>query len=126
MRLAVGVERAGAKLVLVGDQRQLSAIGPGGAIDAVLERHPEIVTTVDENVRQANPAERAALAELRAGSVPASVDWYTRTGHTTNAASRPQALTPMADQWATNHPAGHDTTLPAWRRHTAASPNPPT
>src|SRR3546814_17470985 len=83
MRLAVGVERAGAKLVLVGDQRQLSAIGPGGAIDAVLERHPEIVTTVDENVRQANPAERAALAELRAGSVPASVDWYTRTGHTT-------------------------------------------
>ena len=34
LRLAVGIERAGARLVLVGDQCQLSAIGPGGAIDA--------------------------------------------------------------------------------------------
>src|SRR3546814_18235330 len=92
MRLAVGVERAGAKLGLVGDQRQLSAIGPGGAIDALLKRHPEIVTTVDENVRQANTAERAALAELRAGSVPASGDWYTRTGHTNIPATRTPTL----------------------------------
>src|SRR3546814_19769484 len=107
MRLAVGVERAGAKLVLVGDQRQLSAIGPGGAIDALLKRHPEIVTTVDENVRQANTAERAALAELRAGSVPARVDWYPRTGHPHLAPPRPQALPPHARQWAPHHNPGH-------------------
>src|SRR3546814_16563905 len=44
MRLAVGVERAGAKLVLVGDQRPLSALGPGGALDAPLKRQPETVT----------------------------------------------------------------------------------
>src|SRR3546814_7338881 len=88
--------------LVTGVQTCALPICPGGAIDAVLERHPEIVTTVDENVRQANPAERAALAELRAGSVPASVDWYTRTGHTTIAASRTEALTAMVDQWATD------------------------
>lgn len=71
LRLAVGIERAGAKLVLVGDQRQLSAIGPGGAIEAVLERHPNVVTSLDENVRQADPEERAALGHVRSGSVPA-------------------------------------------------------
>ena len=117
LRLAVGIERAGAKLVLVGDQRQLSAIGPGGAIDALLERHPEIVTILDDNVRQQDPAERAALAELRSGSVPASVDWYTRSGRTAIAPTRTEALAEMVDQWADDITAGHRTALLAWRRH---------
>jgi hypothetical protein len=116
LRLCVGIERAGAKLVLVGDQRQLSAIGPGGAIDAVLERHREIVTVLDTNVRQHDPAERAALAELRAGSVPASVDWYARNGRTTTAPTRTEALVEMVDQWAHDLTAGHRTALLAWRR----------
>jgi len=123
LRLAAGVERAGAKLVLVGDQRQLSAIGPGGAIDAVLERHPEIVTVLDDNVRQRDPAERAALAELRAGSVPAGVSWFARSGRTTTAPSRTQALTDMVDQWAGDITAGHHTALLAWRRQDVADLN---
>src|SRR3546814_1857552 len=64
-----------------------------------------------------------ALAALRAGSVPASVDWYTRTGHTTIAASRTEALTAMVDQWATDITAGHDTALLAWRRQDVADLN---
>ena len=116
LRLAVGIERAGAKLVLVGDQRQLSAIGPGGAIDAVLERHPEIVTVLADNVRQHDPAERLALAELRAGSVPAAVDWFARAGRTTTAPTRTEALVEMVDQWAHDIDAGHHTALLAWRR----------
>lgn len=123
LRLAVGIERAGAKLVLVGDQRQLSAIGPGGTIDAVLERHPEIVTVLDDNVRQRDPAERAALAELRSGSVPAGVDWYARAGRTTTAPTRTQALAAMVDEWATDITAGHHTALLAWRRQDVADLN---
>jgi conjugative relaxase-like TrwC/TraI family protein len=116
LRLTVGIERAGAKLVLVGDQRQLSAIGPGGAIDALLERHPEIVTVLDDNVRQRDPAERAALAELRDGSVPASVAWYTRAGRTATALTRTEALAAMVEQWADDITAGHRSALLAWRR----------
>ena len=123
LRLTVGIERAGAKLVLVGDQRQLSAIGPGGAIDAIWERHPEIITTLDHNVRQHDPAERAALAQLRAGSVPDGVAWYARAGRTAIAPTRTQALTAMVDQWAQDITAGHDTALLAWGRQDVADLN---
>ena len=61
-RLLLGVERAGSKLVIVGDHRQLAPVGPGGALQAVLERHPDIVTVLNQNLRQRDPAERAALA----------------------------------------------------------------
>jgi ATP-dependent exoDNAse (exonuclease V) alpha subunit len=40
-RLLTAVERVGAKLVVAGDDRQLGAIGPGGALTALAERHPE-------------------------------------------------------------------------------------
>lgn len=123
LRLAVGVERAGAKLVLVGDQRQLSAIGPGGAMDAVLERRSDIVTTLDDNVRQTDPAERAALGELRSGSVPAVVAWYARSGRTAIAPTRTDALAGMVDQWASDVSAGHRTALLAWRRQDVADLN---
>jgi conjugative relaxase-like TrwC/TraI family protein len=40
-RLLTAVERSGAKLIVVGDDHQLGAIGPGGALTALAERHPE-------------------------------------------------------------------------------------
>jgi len=123
LRLAVGIERAGAKLVLVGDQRQLSAIGPGGAIDALLEHRPDVLTTLDENVRQTDPAEREALAELRAGSVPDGVGWYARAGRTAIAPTRTEALANMVDEWGHDVDAGHATALLAWRRQDVADLN---
>src|SRR5438067_165319 len=54
-RLVLGVQRAGATLILVGDPRQLSAIGPGGAFDALLDRHPDTVAVLSGNVRQLDP-----------------------------------------------------------------------
>src|SRR3546814_15782667 len=59
MRLAVGVERAGAKPVLVGDQRQLSALGPRRAIHALLHRHPQLVPPPAPTARPAHPPDRA-------------------------------------------------------------------
>lgn len=66
---------AGGRVVLVGDHHQLPEIGPGGALAAAAER----VTATAElsvNRRQREPWEQSALAELRAGSVPAAVDAY--------------------------------------------------
>jgi hypothetical protein len=92
-------------------------------MEAVLERHPDIVTTLDENVRQADPAERAALDHLRSGSVPAGVAWYERAGRTAIAPTRTEALTAMVDEWAADTFAGHGTALLAWRRQDVSDLN---
>jgi ATP-dependent exoDNAse (exonuclease V) alpha subunit len=59
------VKLADAKLVLVGDDRQLPEIGAGGAFRALTTRLPAI--ELRENRRQAAAWEREALAVLRAG-----------------------------------------------------------
>ncbi len=115
-RIIAHVEQAGAKLVLVGDPRQLSSIGPGGALAALLERHPAILTTLDENVRQRDPAERRALRQLRNGDVGEAIDWYLARGRTALSPSRTEALVGMVEGWARDVDDGHDTALLAWRR----------
>ena len=81
-KLLAAVEASGSKLVAVGDFRQLGAVGPGGALEALAARHPGHVWTLTDNLRQRDPAERLALDHLRAGNLPAAVNWYVaqRTG----------------------------------------------
>ncbi len=99
-RLTLAVHRAGAHLVLVGDHRQLAAVGPGGALAALLDRRPDLVATLTDNVRQRDPAERQALAELRDGSVPHAVAWYARNGRIHTQPTRIETLETMVDAWA--------------------------
>jgi conjugative relaxase-like TrwC/TraI family protein len=115
-RLVLAVERARAGLVLVGDHRQLDAVGPGGALAALLERRPELTVTLEDNIRQTDLAERHALAELRDGSVDAAIDWYARVGRIDVHSTRTQTLISMADAWADDIAAGRDSALLAWRR----------
>lgn len=115
-RVIAHVEAAGSKLVLVGDPRQLSSIGPGGALAALLERHPAILTTLDRNVRQRDPAERRALRQLRNGDVHEAIDWYLARGRTALSPNRTEALVGMVEGWARDVDEGHDTALLAWRR----------
>ncbi len=116
LRLVTAVEAARAKVVLVGDPRQLSSIGPGGAVASLLDRHPGLLTALDRNVRQRDPSERAALAQLRDGSVERAVDWYLSRGRTSLSPNRTEVLAGMIDAWAADVAAGHDTVLLAWRR----------
>ena len=53
--LTARIEAAGAKLVLVGDHHQLGAVGPGGALAALVRRHPDVVHHLTENRRQHDP-----------------------------------------------------------------------
>jgi ATP-dependent exoDNAse (exonuclease V) alpha subunit len=59
------VDRAEGKAILVGDPRQLSAVGAGGLYPALCERLG--VIELSENRRQRDLSERQALARLRAG-----------------------------------------------------------
>ena len=60
-------ERAGSKVVLVGDPKQLPEITAGGLLSHLDTRHQAIILT--ENHRQHDPAEQKALTELRTGDV---------------------------------------------------------
>lgn len=115
-RVVLAVERAGAALALVGDPRQLPAVGPGGALRGLLDRHPELVVTLDENIRQRDPAERTALAELRNGSLPDAIDWYARSGRIHATPNHTGTLVAMVDARAQDIAEGHDPALLAWRR----------
>lgn len=66
-RLADHVARGGAKLVLVGDHRQLPAVGAGGIYAALIHERPELSVTLNENRRQREEWERTMLARLREG-----------------------------------------------------------
>ena len=114
--VAKAVERAGAALVLVGDPLQLPAVGPGGALRGILDRHPDLVVTLDENIRQRDPAERTALADLRNGSVPDAIEWYAGSGRIHASPAHTETLVAMAGAWAQDVGHGHDTALLAWRR----------
>jgi hypothetical protein len=121
LRLAAHVEVAGAKLVLVGDDRQLAPVGPGGALGALLARHPDAVHTLSENRRQLDAEEREVLVELRAGDVGEAVSWYVRNQRVHAVSAREAALQATVEAWASDVAAGRETGLYAWRRPT--SPN---
>jgi conjugative relaxase-like TrwC/TraI family protein len=123
LRLLTAVERAGARLVVVGDDRQLGAVGPGGALRALVERHPAQVFTLADNLRQTDPAERAALAELRAGALGRAVAWYARSGRLHPVANRQVAVRAMVGAWASDLDAGRETLLLAYRRESVAALN---
>jgi len=122
-RLLAAVDAAGAKAVLVGDPHQLGAVGPGGALDAVLARHPHTVVRLDENLRQHDPHERRALAQLRDGDTRLAVRWYARHQRIHTAPDRFQVLTAAVEACAQDVDAGHDSRLLAWRRRDVADLN---
>ena len=123
LRLAAHVEAAGAKLVLLGDDRQLGPVGPGGALGALVARHPAAVHVLSENCRQVSADEREALSELRAGRADKAVGWYVKEERVHVVRGRDEALLSAVDAWAADIEAGHDTGLYAWRRTNVAELN---
>jgi hypothetical protein len=121
--LTARIEAAGAKLVLVGDHHQLRSVGPGGALAALVRRHPDVVHQLSENRRQHDVAERRALTELRPGDVAKAVAWYHEQGRLHAVADRDDALQQAVDAWADDVAAGHHTGLYAWRRANVAALN---
>ncbi len=116
LRLLTACELSGAKVVMVGDHRQLGPVGPGGALRALLNRHHGIVHVLDENVRQKDPEERRALARLRRGKVAEAVEWYAAHDRIRIAPDADEAQRAMVDAWYADTSAGKDAAMYAWRR----------
>ena len=76
-----------------------------------------------ENVRQADPDERAVLAELRAGEVEKAVNWYAEHQRVKVAPRRDEVLDQMVAAWAKDVAEGKETAMLAWRRANVAALN---
>jgi hypothetical protein len=129
LRLLTEAEAAGSKLVIVGDHRQLGAVGPGGSLQALVTRHQGSVHALRENVRQADTEERAVLAQLRAGNVEHAVTWYADHGRIDTANSRDQALDQTVAAWAAEVAKGKLSTIwpggePTWQPSTRGPDRP--
>lgn len=123
LKLSVAAEAAGSKVIVVGDHHQLGAVGPGGGLEALIDRHPAAVHTLTENIRQVDPAERDALEDLRSGDVDRAVAWYADNDRIQPRADRTEALAAMCGAWLTDRFGGHDVAMLAWRRNDVAELN---
>lgn len=101
--LAQHLDRAGGKLVLVGDTHQLPEIEAGGAFRGLAQRLPVAELTV--NYRQADPAEKARVAELRSGDVEAALRMYDEVGRLRRGSTADEVHERLVADW-----------YAAWRR----------
>jgi ATP-dependent exoDNAse (exonuclease V) alpha subunit len=90
------VEQAAGKLILIGDHHQLPEIDAGGLFRALANRLPTVELT--DNVRQREPWERTALAELRNGSADAALELY-RDNQRLNVGDRDEMIAQAVDDW---------------------------
>ncbi len=123
LKLLATVDVAGAKAVVIGDHHQLDAVDPGGGLEALVNRHGPVVHVLEENTRQHDPGERAALEQLRTGNVAQAVEWYRKHDRIVTAPSPSDALHGAIDAWEADLAAGHESVLLAWRRRDVAALN---
>ena len=92
------VERSGAKLIAVGDGRQLPSIGPGGMFDRLAEHAPS--AELADIHRTTDPEERRAWQALRAGEPERAMAHYVRRGQLHLSDTREQAAENAVGDWA--------------------------
>ncbi len=112
--LADAAAQASARLVLVGDDHQLSEIAAGGAFSALAKQLTPI--ELPDVRRQVEPWDRAALAQLRDGDFELFAQAYAEHGRIVtkpNATAAREAL--VGDWWQAMH-RGQDALMLAHRR----------
>jgi conjugative relaxase-like TrwC/TraI family protein len=91
------VAQAGGKLVVIGDARQLPAIGAGGLFEELSETAP--TARLSEVRRTDDPEERRAWADLRGGRAEQAMAHYQARGQLHFSDTREQALEGAVKQW---------------------------
>jgi AAA domain len=118
-RLLDHAERAGSKVVLVGDDRQLASIDAGGGFRALRLRLG--ASELTENRRQVQAWEREALELVRSGLVEEAVATYRAHDRVVAADSKPASTLALLQDWwaawqhAEQNPS-EDVVLLAYRR----------
>ena len=113
-RLITHAAEKHAKVVLVGDPRQLPEIQAGGVLGG-LEQHVPVLT-LNENRRQTQHWERTALRDLRNGSVEQALDAYDTHGRIERVPTRHDVWERIVDNWAESVASGEESIMLAARR----------
>jgi hypothetical protein len=92
------VERTGAKLIAVGDGKQLPSIGPGGMFDRLTQHAPAV--ELETIHRTKDPDEQRAWQALRAGEPERAMAHYKARGRLHLADTRDQAAENAVQTWA--------------------------
>lgn len=91
------VEEAGGKLILIGDDHQLPEIEAGGLFRMLARMLPAAELT--QNIRQREVWERAALTELRNGSVAEALKGYRQHRRVIIGRDRDETLAKAVEDW---------------------------
>ncbi|MGD9735970.1 MAG: MobF family relaxase [Solirubrobacterales bacterium] len=110
-----------AKVVLVGDPRQLPEIDAGGSFRSLSMRGDPIVLA--DNRRQREQWERDALEHLRSGQADQAVDRYAEHGRLTIAETAPELRDQLVTDWWQARESNTDAVMIALRRDDVADLN---
>lgn len=105
-RVISEAERAGAKVVMVGDPQQLQAIEAGAAFRAAAERHGAV--EIASIRRQQIDWQRKATRELATGRTGEALGRYDEAGHVHVAETREAARAELVDAWDRDRKAKPD------------------
>lgn len=96
-QLAEACKEAGAKLVLVGDERQLQPIGPGAPFSTLGKAHGRAELT---EIRRQNDAwERRAVKDIAAGRAAEALREYASRGLITIRENVPESMLSLVEDW---------------------------
>lgn len=115
------VARTGARLILIGDTRQLQAIEAGAAFRAIVERHG--AAQLGEVHRQAAPWQREATQDFAQGRTGAALDAYRAHGMHRACGTENEAMTLLVGDWLRDRESGGTQIILAHRRMDAAKLN---
>ncbi len=113
-RLLDHAERAGAKVVLVGDDRQLASIEAGGGFRGLRLRLG--ASTLTENRRQVETWEREAVEHLRNGDLDQALAAYREHGRMVAAETPGQLKETLVAEWWRGFQQGERIAILAYRR----------
>ena len=111
----------GAKVVLVGDRKQLPEIDAGGLFSALAHRIG--YSELTENRRQQDPEERAVASALRLGHVAAAMNRLQRHGGVVTADNADRLRDGLIGDWHAARANGDDVLMIAARRSTVGDLN---
>jgi Ti-type conjugative transfer relaxase TraA len=113
-RVLAEARKSGAKVVLVGDARQLQPIEAGAPFRAIVERIG--FASIETIIRQREEWARKASMDLAQGRVQTGLAAYQERGHVRFEASREEAKRAIARDWMAGRKDGKDTIVLAHTR----------
>ena len=96
-RVLAAADKAGAKVVMIGDPEQLQAIEAGAAFRALSERHG--AAEITQVRRQREDWQRDATRQLATGRTSAALDQYEAAGMVVGHATHQEARTALVEGW---------------------------